>query len=248
MVSKNRIVDDHGWPVIWAGDLGIKPGCTGSTPLARLVGTAPAARPDVSKPFTPQLGLEDYWGPTYTPEPETLPDFPIPTPTIQSTAGPNEPPPDVSPVTKISIPVLGINAVVKYVPFDGITWLIAGLQEEIAWMGNTSWPGLGGNTALAGHVTLRTGADGPFRYLDELKAGDQVFVYTDENMYTYRVQDIRNVDQTDMSVVKPTDNSILTLITCSDWDSANELYLKRLIVVSDLVNVKAMKVNDQRGN
>jgi LPXTG-site transpeptidase (sortase) family protein len=227
---------------------GLSRDAQGSTPLARLVGTAPAATPDISKPFTPQLGLEDYWGPTYTPEPETLPDFPIPTPTIQNTASPNEPAPDISPVTKISIPVLGVNAVVKYVPYDGITWLIAGLQEEIAWMGNTSWPGLGGNTALAGHVTLRTGADGPFRYLDELKAGDQVYLYTDENMYTYQVQNIRNVDQTDMSVVNPTDSSILTLITCSDWDSASELYLKRLIVVSDLVNVKPMKASVQRGN
>jgi LPXTG-site transpeptidase (sortase) family protein len=220
----------------------------GSTPLARLVGTVPAATAQASKPFTPQLGLEDYWGPTYTPEPETLPDFPIPTPTNQSTPSPNEPPPDSSPATKLSIPVLGVNAVVKYVPYDGITWLIAGLQQEIAWMGNTSWPGLGGNTAMAGHVTLRTGADGPFRYLDELKTGDQIFIYTDENMYTYQVQDIRSVDPTDMSVVKPTDNSVLTLITCSDWDSASQFYLKRLIVVSDLVNVKAMKVSNLTGN
>lgn len=110
-------------------------------------------------------------------------------------------------------------------------------------MGNTSWPGLGSNTALAGHVTLRTGADGPFRYLDELKSGDLVYVYTDENMYSYSVRDILQVDQTDMDVVKATENSILTLITCSDWDSASETYLKRLIVVSDLVNVKSMQAN-----
>lgn len=221
---------------------------SGSTPLARLVGTAPAATSVASKPFTPQVGLEDYWGPTYTPEPETLPDFPIPSPTIQNTPGPNEQPQDVSPVTQLSIPVLGVNAVVKYVPYDGITWLIAGLQQEIAWMGNTSWPGLGGNTALAGHVTLRDGSDGPFRYLDQLKTGDQIFIYTDENMYTYKVQDIFDVDPSDLDVVKPTSNSVLTLITCSDWDSSSELYLKRLIVVSDLTNVKPMKASVLSGN
>lgn len=220
----------------------------GSTPLARLVGTAPPATSEAALPFTPRVAPEDYWGPTYTPEPETLPDFPIPTPTLQSTQSPGEPAQDISPITRLSIPVLGINAVVKYVPFDGMTWLIAGLQQEVAWMGNTSWPGLGSNTALAGHVTLRTGADGPFRYLDELKADDQVFVYTDENMYTYRVQDMREVDQTDMSVVKPTDNSILTLITCSEWDSSSETYLKRLIVVSDLVNVKPLQASQQQSN
>jgi LPXTG-site transpeptidase (sortase) family protein len=220
---------------------GLSKDAGGFTPLARLVGTAPAVTLEASQPFTPQIGLEDYWGPTYTPEPETLPDFPIPSPTIQNTPSPGKPPPDISPITRLSIPILGINAVVKYVPFDGFTWLIAGLQQEIAWMGNTSWPGLGSNTALAGHVTLRTGADGPFRYLDELKADDLVYVYTDENMYTYRVRDILQVDQADMSVVKPTNNSVLTLITCSDWDSASQLYLKRLIVVSDLVNVKSMK-------
>ncbi len=222
---------------------GLSKDARGSTPLARLVGTAPAATSDAGLSFTPQIGLEDYWGPTYTPEPETLPDFPIPSPTIQNTPVPGKPAPDSSPVTRLSIPVLGINAVVKYVPFDGSTWLIAGLQQEIAWMGNTSWPGLGSNTALAGHVTLRTGADGPFRYLDELKSGDLVYVYTDENMYSYSVRDILQVDQTDMDVVKATENSILTLITCSDWDSASETYLKRLIVVSDLVNVKSMQAN-----
>jgi len=36
-----------------------------------------------------------------------------------------------------------MDTVVKYVPYDGLTWLIAGLQQEIAWMGDTSWPGLG---------------------------------------------------------------------------------------------------------
>jgi LPXTG-site transpeptidase (sortase) family protein len=220
----------------------------GSTPLARLVGTGPAATGETSKLFTPQVGLEDYWGPTYTPEPETLPDFPIPSPTIQNTPGPNDQPRDKSPVTQLSIPVLGINAVVKYVPYDGITWLIAGLQQEIAWMGNTSWPGLGGNTAMAGHVTLRDGSDGPFRYLDQLKAGDQIFIYTGENMYTYKVRDILSVDPSDMDVVKPTDNSILTLITCTDWDSDSQLYLKRLVVISDLTNVKGMKASVVSGN
>jgi hypothetical protein len=66
---------------------------------------------------------------------------------------------DTSPVNRIIIPVLAVDKIVKYVPYDGFTWMIAGLQQEVAWLGDTSWPGLGSNTALAAHVTLRTGAE-----------------------------------------------------------------------------------------
>ncbi len=84
-----------------------------------------------------------------TPTPERLPDFPIPSPTHISTVDEAR---DTTPIERIMIPSLGLDTVVKYVPFDGFTWAIAGLKEEVAWMGDTSWPGLGGNTGLAGHV------------------------------------------------------------------------------------------------
>lgn len=164
-----------------------------------------------------------------------LPDFPIPTPTAQVAAAPGEPQPDASPVNRIVIPALSLDTEVKYVPFDGLTWMIAGLQQEVAWMGNTAWPGLGGNTALAGHVTLRTGADGPFRYLSDLRFGDLVYVYTEASRYEYQVKEQWVVEETDLDVIGETGDPTLTLITCTDWNQRSGFYQKRLIVRAGLV-------------
>jgi sortase A len=129
---------------------------------------------------------------------------------------------------------------VKYVPYSGSTWLISGLKQEIAWMGNTSWPGLGSNTGLAGHVDLATGERGPFWNLKNLKTGDEVIVQTQKKVYTYRVREQQVVNDTDMSVVQPSDKPQLTLITCTGWDTNLRLYLKRLVVYADLLKVSPL--------
>ena len=114
--------------------------------------------------------------------------------------------------------------------------MISGLKEEVAWMGETSWPGLGGNTALAGHVTLRDGGNGPFRYLADLQAGDIITLYTEENQYTYQVRTMEVVEDNDLSVIAETENTQLTLITCTDWNEEINMYLKRFVVYSDLIS------------
>jgi LPXTG-site transpeptidase (sortase) family protein len=168
----------------------------------------------------------------------TLPDYPIPTPQITITPSPGEKAPDTSPVVRIVIPAMLLDTVVKYVPYNGDTWLINGLRQEIAWMGGTSWPGLGSNTGLAGHVTVTGMGDGPFRHLDELQAGELVLLYTEQNIYTYQVRDSRVTNAGDMSVTQSTDNPQITLITCIDWDDASSTYLNRLIVVADLMRTE----------
>ena len=105
-------------------------------------------------------------------------------------------------------------------------------------MGNTSWPGLGGNTGLAGHVTVAGMGDGPFRHLDELADGEVVILYTENNMYTYTVRKRIVTDDSDMSVTQATDNPQVTLITCMNWDEENSMYLNRLVIVADLVRTE----------
>jgi LPXTG-site transpeptidase (sortase) family protein len=174
------------------------------------------------------------------PVPETLPDYPVPTPTVVETVQEDDGLPDTSSGERIVIPALALDTVVKYVPFSEFTWLIAGLRQEIAWMGETSWPGLGGNTGLAGHVTLRDGSDGPFRHLEELEAGDEIKLYTETNEYTYRVREKTVVKDTNFSVVEKTEISQITLITCTGWNQAARLYLDRLIVYADLVDTSPL--------
>lgn len=175
-----------------------------------------------------------------TATPDRLPDFIIPTPSLHPSQDGDSI--DSSPVEQILIPALGLDTVVKYVPYDGFTWQIAGLKQEVAWMGDTSWPGLGKNTGLAGHVTLVDGSNGPFRYLADLHPGDTVVLYTQENVYTYTVQDQKVVEETDFSIINnQTDKSQITLITCTNWDKDLKLYLNRLIVTANLEKVEPIK-------
>jgi LPXTG-site transpeptidase (sortase) family protein len=170
----------------------------------------------------------------------TLPDYPVPTPVITVTPQPGQAEPDTSDVTRIVIPVLNLDTVVKYVPYDGVTWLISGLRQEVAWMGNTSWPGLGSNTGLAGHITVAGMGDGPFRHLDELPVGELVLIYTEQKIYTYQVRASKVTDDGDMSVTLPTDNPQISLITCVNWDQDTHRYLNRLVVVADLVRAEPL--------
>jgi LPXTG-site transpeptidase (sortase) family protein len=165
----------------------------------------------------------------------TLPNYPIPTPEITITPQPGEPEPDLSAVVRIVIPGILLDTEVKYVPYDGFSWMINGLRQEVAWMGNTSWPGLGSNTGLAGHVTVAGMGDGPFRHLDELNEGEVVILYTENNMYTYNVRESIVTDDEDMSVISASSIPQVTLITCIDWDQESHTYLNRLVVFADLV-------------
>ena len=171
-----------------------------------------------------------------------MPDFPIPPPTLPATSAPGEPQPDTSAIQRLLIPTLGLDAEVKYVPFDGLTWKIAGLKQEIAWMGETSWPGLGSNTGLAGHITLRDGSDGPFRHLDQLQPEDIVTLYTEQNIYTYKIRSQAITAGDDFTIIQPTSFNQLTLITCTDWDADIAAYLKRLVVYADLAKIEPIKL------
>jgi sortase A len=176
----------------------------------------------------------------------TLPDYPIPTPVLTVTPQPGEPGPDTSAVVRIIIPALLLDTEVKYVPYDGYSWMINGLRQEIAWMGNTSWPGLGSNTGLAGHVTVAGMGDGPFRHLDELPRGELVILYTEKSIYTYQVRESKVTDDGDMTVILPTDKPQISLITCIDWDVETKTYLNRLVVIADLIRTEPITMGLSR--
>ena len=177
---------------------------------------------------------------------EKLPDYPVPSPMAVLTASPDGSLPDTSNVTRLVIPSVGVDHIVKYVPYDGNSWMIAGLREEIAWMGDTSWPGLGSNTGLAGHVTLRDGSNGPFFYLPEIAVGDEVVLYTEKMIYSYQVRELRHVEEYDLSVVQASTSPQLTLVTCVDWDNDLKSYLRRLVVVAELVSEKPINQQANR--
>ncbi len=210
--------------------------------------TPPAKPTDTSQPpsATPTRTLMPYMPASHFSTPEavvaTLPSFPVPSPTVLNpTPLEGQEQPDTSPVTRLMIPALGLDTEVKYVPFDGLSWLITGLRHEVAWLGGSSWPGLGSNTVLAGHVTVAGLGNGPFRFLEKLTSGEIVVLYTEENMYTYQVREQFTVDPVDIGITQPTVKPQITLITCTDWDDQDDFYRSRRILVADLVRTDPIR-------
>ena len=101
----------------------------------------------------------------------------------------------------------------------------------------TALPGQIGNFAVAGH---RKTHGEPFRHLDEMRAGDLVYVETAKAWYTYRIDaDPVIVQPTDLAAVDPVPgepgvrptHDLITLTTCNPWWSSTQ----RMIVTGHLI-------------
>lgn len=70
------------------------------------------------------------------------------------------------------------------------------------------YPGQNGNILLAGH------RNGIFRNFEYLKTGESIFVETTYGKFTYRVDELRIIEGTDMSIAGDAAQEQLTLYTC----------------------------------
>jgi len=103
--------------------------------------------------------------------------------------------------------VLQIPAIDLIVPiFEGSGRLT--LNRGVGRIENTALIGTVGNIGIAGH------RDGFFRGLKDLGVGDLIEVEALTSTSQYRVSEIRIVDPSEVSVLAPADDAMLTLVTC----------------------------------
>ncbi len=145
-----------------------------------------------------------------------------------SQGGFNFAPPQI-PASRIIIPRLGVDTMLTSAPLVGTTWDVSELTEEVAHLDGTAHPGTMGNAVLAGHVQHRDGL-GPFRNLDQLSQGDLVIAVGDGVEYTYLITDIMTVDPQAIEVTHPSNQPLITLISCAEWDNASWSYQSRIVV------------------
>ncbi len=110
------------------------------------------------------------------------------------------------------------------------THVLSGTSDDVLAKGpghfeETALPGKEGNSAIAGHRNMY---GSPFKDLDKLKDGDEIFVFIHEGKSVYQVTDKRIIDPTDSSVLEQSEGPLLTLITCQRQGGA----LNRLVVVA----------------
>ena len=107
-----------------------------------------------------------------------------------------------SPIAELSIPRIHLSTVVLQGSDDRTLMHAPGHLES------TALPGHEGNVVIAGH------RDTFFRPLRHIKKGDEIVLHTPQARFQYRVTSLRVVHPQDLSVLEPTDESVLTLITC----------------------------------
>ncbi len=89
---------------------------------------------------------------------------------------------------------------------------------------NTALPGTPGNIAIAGH------RDGFFRGLKDIQIGAEIELTTLDGQQDFRVSELMIVDPLDVSVLDPTEETVITLITCYPFyfvGSAPERFIVR---------------------
>lgn len=148
---------------------------------------------------------------------------PQPRPTVQVYR-----PPEI-PATQLIIPDLDIDTELTEAPVLGPSWDITGFFKEIAHLEGTAFPGTTGNAVLAGHVNTTQGV-GPFWNLKALQPGNMIIARGKGIEYRYQVEWVKVVEPDDVSVIEASDEPMMTLISCANWDSASWRYLDRLVV------------------
>ncbi len=131
------------------------------------------------------------------------------------------------PIGRIEIPRIGTSKVFV----NGTDWG-ADLSRGPGRYPQSSWPGLGKVTAIAGH---RTTFGAPFRRIDELTRGDRIQLRMPYGTLTYRVFAHEVVLSNDWGILHKRGFDTLVLSACHPLYSASH----RWIVFARLVSVAA---------
>lgn len=134
----------------------------------------------------------------------------------------------------LSISSINVDSSIVQFPISGDTWAIDPWENRIGHLEETAWFGQPGNTVLAGHSVMPDGSAGIFANLNQLVVGDQFTLFDGLADVVYQVSEVKVVSEFDVSVIYPTEDTRLTLITCetSSFNADTQTYADRLVVIA----------------
>lgn len=103
------------------------------------------------------------------------------------------------------------------------------LEKGVGHFAQSVMPGENDNSVLSGH------RDTVFRELGDVGKGDLLIVKTHSGTFTYKVRQVRIVDEDDRTVIVPKPKATLTVSTCYPFDFVGYAP-ERYILVADLVS------------
>src|SRR6185503_10765300 len=104
------------------------------------------------------------------------------------------------------------------------------LDRAVGYIEGTAQPGTDGNLGIAGH------RDGFFRGLKDITAGDAIELDTIQGTDVYRVERTWVVGPEEVSVLDPTSERALTLVTCYPFyfiGSAPQRFIVRAVRIAE---------------
>lgn len=160
-------------------------------------------------------------------------------------------PPAVDPSlpSNITIDNIGVDAPVIY----GLQTIDEGafqqaLQRGVVHYPGTALPGNAGNVVVFGHSSGQVWAPGDYKFvfthLEKLRENDIVSLSHEGIRYSYRITGTKVVPPTDVSVLTPTENHTLTLITCTPVGTNKS----RLIVTAEQINPAPVQPAEETTN
>ena len=112
---------------------------------------------------------------------------------------------DTGRIIRIGIAAINVDAPVV----QGDDW--EALKTGVGLNSSSGVPGKSGNVILSGHNDIFGQV---FRDLDRLVPGDEIVLLTEKNAYTYTVTGTQIVQPSQVEVMRQTEESTLTLISC----------------------------------
>lgn len=100
------------------------------------------------------------------------------------------------------------------------------LDKGVGYWPGTALPGHVGNVVLAGH---RVSKRKPFRHLDLLEPGQEIYLTTDEGTFVYKVNRTEIVDASATWIIAQDNAATLTLFACHPVGSTRQ----RIVILAD---------------
>ena len=134
----------------------------------------------------------------------------------------------------LTVPSLQISVAITTFPLASPTWEISPWEREVGHFQYTAWIDNPGNVVIGGHSEYPSGDPGIFYDLGKLRIGDLIYISDADLLRRYVVSEIKIVNYRDLTVLYPTSDSRLTLITCSipSYVAAQNSYYERVVVIA----------------
>jgi sortase A len=156
----------------------------------------------------------------------------------QATISTQSPDPTAPPA--ITIPKINVKApIIADEPSTDDAKVQLAVRKGVLHYGSTATPGQRGNVVIVGHSSGAVWRPGAYKFvftlLDKLQPEDKIIIDYNGTRYIYEVTEKYVIEPTDVSVLKQSDEPLLTLITCTPVGTNKH----RLVVQAKQISPKA---------